>query len=239
MSKFNIGDKVISKGYPHLGEEVGVIVGIDPKAKVSGKYLVKFDSIKGLEYELFCNNPNFIIEPYEGYAEWVDEDDLIKVKEECEEEVMNEFNIGDKVISNDGRYYGKDVGVIVGINPEGKYGKYLVKFDSLDMYEGWSYGYSFFVNNPELVIEPYEGRAIWLDDLIKIIKVEDEYEKGECEEECEEDKHEEDIKMEFDKIREQKKEVIKGISEKVLEMTLEIKEMEHEIEKIKKEWHLD
>ena len=36
-----------------------------------------------------------------------------------------------------------------------------------------------------------------------------------------------------------KKEVIKGISEKVLEMTLEIKEMEHEIEKIKKEWHLD
>ena len=327
MNKFNIGDKVISKGYPYLDEEVGVIVGIDPKAKVSGKYLVKFDSIKGLEYELFCNNLNFIIEPYEGYAEWVDEDDLEKVEneseevcmskfnigdkvvakdyprivkevgvivgidpredvpgkylvkfdsldgyngwaygvfinnpyynidpyegraiwlddlekveDECEEEVMNEFNIGDKVFSNDGRYYGKDVGVIVGINPEGKYGKYLVKFDSLDMYEGWSYGYSFFVNNPELVIEPYEGRAIWLDDLIKIVKVEDEYEKGECGEECEEDKHEEDIKIEFDKIREQKKEVIKSISEKVLEMTLEIKEMEHEIEKIKKEWHLD
>ena len=238
MSKFNIGDKVISDDYFYLNEEVGTIVGIDPKAKVSGKYLVKFDSIKGLEYELFCNNPNFIIEPYEGYAEWVDEDDLVKVEEECEEEVMNEFNIGDKVFSNDGRYYGKDVGVIVGINPEGKYGKYLVKFDSLDMYEGWSYGYSFFVNNPEFVIEPYEGRAIWLDDLIKIVKVEDEYEKGECEEECEEDKHEEDIKMEFDKIREEKKEVIKGISEKVLEMTLEIKEMEHEIEKIKKEWHL-
>ena len=333
MRKFNIGDKVISKGYPYLGEEVGVVVGIDPKAKVSGKYLVKFGSIKGLKYELFCNNPNFIIEPYEGYAEWVDEDDLekveneseevcmnefnigdkviskrypylgeelgvivgidtrenafgkylvkfnslelseglsyrdfvnniinntycitepydgyaiwleeedlTKVEEECKEEVMSEFNIGDKVFSNDGRYYGKDVGVIVGINPEGKYGKYLVKFDSLDMYEGWSYGYSFFVNNSELVIEPYEGRAIWLDDLIKIVKVEDEYEKGESEEECEEDKHEEDIKMEFDKIREQKKEVIKSISEKVLEMTLEIKEMEHEIEKIKKEWYLD
>ena len=152
MSKFNIGNKVISKGYPNLGEEVGVIVGIDPKAKVSGKY--------------------------------------------------------------------------------------LVKFDSLDMYEGWSYGYSFFVNNPEFVIEPYEGRAIWLDDLIKIVKVEDKHE-DEYEEKCEEDKHEEDIKMEFDKIREQKKEVIKSISEKVLEMTLEIKEMEHEIEKIKKEWHLD
>ena len=222
-SEFNIGDKVISKDSCYSGKEVGVIVGIDPKAKASGKYLVKFNSIKGLEYELFCNNPDLIVEPYEGYAMWLD--DLEKVEEECEEEVMNEFNIGDKVFSNDGRYYGKDVGVIVGINPEGKYGKYLVKFDSLDMYEGWSYGYSFFVNNPEFVIEPYEGRAIWLDVLIKIVKVED--------------KHEEDIKMEFDKIREEKKEVIKGISEKVLEMTLEIKEMEHEIEKIKKEWHLD
>ena len=235
-SEFNIGDKVISKDSCYSGKEVGVIVGIDPKAKASGKYLVKFNSIKGLEYELFCNNPDLIVEPYEGYAMWLD--DLEKVEEECEEEVMNEFNIGDKVFSNDGRYYGKDVGVIVGINPEGKYGKYLVKFDSLDMYEGWSYGYSFFVNNPEFVIEPYEGRAIWLDDLIKIVKVEDKHE-DEYEEKCEEDKHEEDIKMEFDKIREEKKEVIKGISEKVLEMTLEIKEMEHEIEKIKKEWHLD
>ena len=45
--------------------------------------------------------------------------------------------------------------------------------------------------------------------------------------------------MEFDKIREQKKEVIKDISEKVLEMTLEIKELEAEIEKIKKEWRLN
>ena len=242
MGKFNIGDKVMAKNSSFFGEEVGILVGIDTREGVYGKYLVKFNSLgisEGFEYDMFRNRPDFIIEPYEGYAEWVDEDDLIKVKEECEEEVMNEFNIGDKVFSNDGRYYGKDVGVIVGINPEGKYGKYLVKFDSLDMYEGWSYGYSFFVNNPELVIEPYEGRAIWLDDLIKIVKVEDEYEKGECEEECEEDKHEEDIRMEFDKIREQKKEVIKGISEKVLEMTLEIKEMEHEIEKIKKEWHLD
>ena len=45
--------------------------------------------------------------------------------------------------------------------------------------------------------------------------------------------------MEFDKIREQKKEVIKDISEKVLEMTLEMKELEVEIEKIKKEWRLN
>ena len=217
MSKFNIGDEVVVKDDPYFNEEVGAVVGIDlEKDTGDGKYLVKFDSL-------------------DIFSRWVNENDLVKVEDECEKGIKSEFNIGDKVFSNDGRYYGKDVGVIVGINPEGKYGKYLVKFDSLDMYEGWSYGYSFFVNNPELVIEPYEGRAIWLDDLIKIVKVEDEYEKGECEE----DKHEEDIKMEFDKIREEKKEVIKGISEKVLEMTLEIKEMEHEIEKIKKEWHLD
>ena len=41
--------------------------------------------------------------------------------------------------------------------------------------------------------------------------------------------------MEFDKIREQKEETVKGISEKVLKLTLEIKELEAEIEKIKKE----
>ena len=140
---------------------------------------------------------------------------------------MSKFNIGDKVISNDDCYSGKDVGVIVGIDPEAKAsGRYLVKFDSIKGLE-----YELFCNNPNFIIEPYEGYAMWLDNLIKV--------EEESEEECEEDKHEEDIKMEFDKIREEKKEVVKGISEKVLEMTLEIKEMEHEIEKIKKEWHLD
>ena len=222
MSKFNIGDKVISKGYPNLGEEVGVVVGIDTRGEVEGKYLVKFNSLdisSGWVYGVFRNDPNYLGESYEGYADWVNEDDLVKVEEECEEEkckegeiCMSEFNIGDKVISNDSRYSGKDVGVIIRIDPreDAKDGKYLVKFDSLDASERY---------------------AMWLDNLIKV--------EEESEEECEEDKHEEDIKMEFDKIREQKKEVIKEISEKVLEMTLEIKEMEHEIEKIKKEWHLD
>ena len=67
--------------------------------------------------------------------------------------------------------------------------------------------------------------SVWVyeDDLVKV------------EEECKEDKHEENIRMEFDEIREQKKEAIKDINEKVLEMTLEIKELEAEIEKIKKE----
>ena len=143
---------------------------------------------------------------------------------------MSKFNVGDKVISNDSYYLSEEIGTIVGIDTgENPSRKYLVKFDSLDISEGWAYGC--FRDISLLIIEPYEGYAIWLDDVIKV--------EEECEEEkCKEDKHEEDIKMEFDKIREQKKEVIKGISEKVLEMTLEIKEMEHEIEKIKKEWHL-
>ena len=145
---------------------------------------------------------------------------------------MSKFNIGDKVISKDSSYLGEEVGIVVGIDTrENASNKYLVKFDSLDTYEGWSYGYRFFINSPDYIIEPYEGRAIWLDDLIKV--------EDESEEKCEEDKHEEDIKIEFDKIREQKKEVVKEMSEKVLEMTLEIKEIEHEIEKIKKEWHLE
>ena len=145
---------------------------------------------------------------------------------------MSKINIGDEVIVKDSSYLGEEVGTIVGIDTrENASNKYLVKFDSLDNYEGWSYGYSFFANDPNLIVEPYEGYAIWLDELVKV--------EDKCEEECKEDKHEEDVRMEFDKIREQKKEVIKSISEKVLEMTLEIKEMEHEIEKIKKEWHLD
>ena len=148
---------------------------------------------------------------------------------------MSKFNIGDKVISKDSSYFGKEIGVVVGIDTrENASNKYLVKFDSFDTYEGWCYGYRFFINNPELNIEPYEGRAVWLDDLEK---VENESEE-ECKEECKEEENEEDIKIKFERIREQKKEVVKEMSEKVLEMTLEIKEIEHEIEKIKKEWHL-
>ena len=222
MSKFNIGDKVVSKGYPHLGEEVGVVVGIDIGAEeASGKYLVKFNSLdigSGWAYGVFRNDPNYLGESYEGYADWVNEDDLVKVEEECEEEkckegeiCMSEFNIGDKVISNDSRYSGKDVGVIIRIDPreDAKDGKYLVKFDSLDASERY---------------------AMWLNDVIKV----EDKSKKECEDECEED-----IRTKFENVRKQKEEIIKEKSKKVLELTLEIKEIEHEIEKIKKEWHLD
>ena len=147
---------------------------------------------------------------------------------------MNKFNIGDKVISKGYPNLGEEVGIIVGIDlrKESNSGKYLVKFNSLDMGSGWVYGV--FRNDLNLIIEPYEGRAIWLDDLIKIVKVEDEYEKGESEEECEED-----IRTKFESVRKQKEEIVKEKSKKVLELTLEIKEIEREIEKIKKEWHLD
>lgn len=226
-SEFNVGDKVVAKDYPNIVKEVGIIVGIDPREECFGKYLVKFDSLEegnGWAYGVFINNPYYNIEPYEGRAIWLD--DLEKVENESEEVCMSEFNIGDKVISNDDFYPGKDVGVIVGIDPEEEtYGKYLVKFDSI---RGLKYEH--FSDNPNLIVEPYEGEAMWLDNLIKV--------EEECEEECKEDKHEEDIRVEFDKVREQKKEIIKGISEKILEMTLEIKELEAEIEKIKKEWHL-
>ena len=135
---------------------------------------------------------------------------------------MSKFNIGDKIISKGYPNLGAEVGVIVGIDPgkDAKAGKYFVKLDSLDICDGWVY--EIFCDDPHLIIEQYEGCAVWVheDDLIKV------------EDEGEEDEHEENVKMEFDKIREQKKEVIK-------EMTLKIKELEAEIEKIKKEWCLN
>ena len=134
---------------------------------------------------------------------------------------MSKFNIGDKIISKGYPNLGAEVCVIVGIDPgkDAKAGKYFVKFDSVDICDGWVY--EIFCDDPHLIIEPYEGCAVWVyeDDLIKV------------EDEGEEDEHEENVKMEFDKIREQKKEVIK-------EMTLKIKELEAEIVKIKKEWCL-
>ena len=263
MSKFNIGDKVISKRYPYLGEELGVIVGIDTRENAFGKYLVKCDSLEmseGLSYRDFVdniiNNTYCIAEPYEGYAIWLEEEDLTKVEEnECEEEVMSEFNIGDKVISKNSYYCSEEVGIVVGIDikkgmEEKEYGAYLVKFDSLDGCNGWEY--ELFSDNPNYIVEPYEGFAIWLDeeDLIKVEETKDELKEYEFKDEKVLNQNnfrnvcavtgtdEEYIKTEFGKIREQKRQTVKEMSEKVLSLTLEIKEIEAEIEKIKKEWLL-
>lgn len=231
MSKFNIGDKVISEGYPYLGEEVGVVVGIDLREEgIGGKYLVEFNSLsksEGWEYRIFHEDRNYVIEPYKGYAQWVEEDELVKVEEEYEEGIMSKFNIGDKVIAKNGSYFGEEVGIVVGIDPreDAKGGKYLVEFNSLDISEGLDYG--MFRNNTIYIIEPYEGYATWLDYLEKV------------EEECEENEFEKDIRMKFERIRKQKEETIKEMNKKVWELTLEIKEIESKIEKIKKEWRLD
>ena len=115
MSKFNIGDKVMAKNSSFFGEEVGVLVGIDTREGVYGKYLVKFNSLgisEGFEYDMFRNRPDFIIKPYDGYATWLN--NLIKVEDECKGEIcMSEFNIGDKVISNDSYYLSEEVRAVV------------------------------------------------------------------------------------------------------------------------------
>ena len=136
---------------------------------------------------------------------------------------MEKFNINDKVIAEGYSHLIGEIGVIVGIytGEEDRGGKYLVKFNSLNRYDGWEY--EVFRNSSDYIIEPYEGDAMWLNEE-DIEKVKDE--------------SEEDIKIKFNKIREQKKETIKKMNEKVLEMTLEIKELEAEIEKIKKEYYL-
>ena len=135
---------------------------------------------------------------------------------------MSKFNINDKVILKKYSYLGEEVGVIVGIDlREDSEKKYLVKFDSIYELDGWEY--ETFRSNSNYIIEPYEGYAIFFgkNELIKV-----------------EENSEEDIKNKFNKIREQKKEAIKKMNEKMLQLTLEIKELETEIEKIKKEYYL-
>ena len=162
---------------------------------------------------------------------------------------MSKFNVGDKVISNDSRYLSEEVGVVVGIDTrEDADGKYLVKFNSLDMCKGWGCGW--FRDNSRYIIQPYDGYAIWLDDLEKVEKTKDELKEYEFKDEKVLNQNnfrnicavtgtdEEYIKTEFGKIREQKRQTVKEMSEKVLSLTLEIKEIEAEIEKIEKEWLL-
>lgn len=159
-----------------------------------------------------------------------------------------EFKIGDKVVFKNS-YNGVE-GEVVGVElNERCKNRYLVKSDSIGVLSGWSYAEAKRNFDDEYDIKPYEGYAIWTDDIEKIEEVEDYEFKDEkvlnqCNyrEECmiaEADINEEYIKNEFDKIREQKRQTIKEMSEKVLSLTLEIKEIEAEIERIKKEWRID
>ena len=150
---------------------------------------------------------------------------------------MKDFRIGDKVVLKN--YYNGAKGEVVGIDlNERCKDRYLVKSDSITIIEeGWNYeeakrnfdegGYD---------IRFYEGYAIWTDDIEKVKEVEEEtshFIKVDAEKEFEDY-----ILDEYKKLREQKRQTIKEMSEKVLGLTLEIKEIEAEIEKIKKDWHL-
>ena len=161
---------------------------------------------------------------------------------------MKDFRIGDKVILTGG-YNGAE-GEVVGVDLNKRCkNKYLVKSGVINEECGWNYEETKRNFDDGHDIKPYEGYAIWTDDIEKIEEAEDYEFKDEmvlnqcnCGEECmiaEADGNEEYIRTEFDKIREQKKETIKEMSEKVLGLTLEIKEIEAEIEKIKKDWHID
>ena len=163
---------------------------------------------------------------------------------------MKDFRIGDKVVLIN--YYNGAKGEVVGIDlNERCKDRYLVKSDSITIIEeGWNYEEAKRNFDETLYkIVPYDDYAIWTDDIEKIEEVEDYEFKDEmvlnqcnCGEECmiaEADINEEYIKNEFDKIREQKRQTIKEMSKKVLGLTLEIKEIEAEIERIKKEWHID
>ena len=161
---------------------------------------------------------------------------------------MKDFRIGDKVILT-GSYNGAE-GEVVGVElNERCKNRYLVKSGAINEDCGWDYEEAERNFDDEYDIKPYEGYATWTDDIKKIEEVKDYEFKDEmvlnqcnCGEECmiaEADTNEEYIKNEFDKIREQKKETVKEMSEKVLGLTLEIKEIEAEIEKIKKDWHID
>lgn len=163
---------------------------------------------------------------------------------------MDKFNIGDKVISKDSPYPREEAGIIVGIDTREDVcgGKYLVKFNSLSKNEGWEY--EIFHNSLYRIIEPYEGYAVWLDDIEKVEEIKDKSKEYESKDKkvlnqnnfrnvsVVADTDEEYIKTEFGKIREQKRQTVKEMSEKVLNLTLEIKEIDAEIEKIKKEWYL-
>ena len=74
MSKFNVGDKVFSNDSWYSGKEIGTIVGIDPREDAKGgKYLVEFNSLDASE----------------RYAAWLN--DVIKVEDECEEDIRTKF----------------------------------------------------------------------------------------------------------------------------------------------------
>ena len=154
-------------------------------------------------------------------------------------ENMSKFNIGDKVILKN---YNRPEGEVVGIDLEDDKNKYLVKSDSLGTSIGWTFEEAK-ENFDETYynIIYYEGYAMWTDDIEKI---EEDEELKILNQNNFRNKYiiasteEEHIKAEFNKVKEQKREIVKEMNGTILELKKEIEELETVIEKIKKEWNL-
>ena len=239
MKDFRIGDKVILTG-GYNGAE-GEVVGVELNERCKNRYLVKSGVINkecGWNYEeakrMF--DDKYDIKPYEGYAIWTD--DIKKIEEvkeelkECEfedeENCMElKFSLGQNVM------YNGEESKVVGIDktPITNY-HYLVTTNT-EKCIGCFYRHkeTFKINDCITFLDGVsdDTKCAWVKekDLEEL-----EPKSAGC------DLSEEYIKNEFDKIREQKRQTIKEMSEKVLSLTLEIKEIEAEIEKIKKEWLL-
>lgn len=188
--------------------------------------------IKGEIYK-YKNNT---IKDFRGY-EWGNFYDFNEFEELIKSSFENvyfeefKFNIGDKAIKRENN---EEVVICGYIIDEANNLEYIISNDkSKDTLRQKMDRY------PKVVVgEEYLDKTCSFIYPISLEKVNKPLEdKEECVEEVKEE-CEEDIRIKFDKIREQKKEAIKEKSKKVLQLTLEIKEIEHEIEKIKKEWHI-
>ena len=263
MKDFRIGDKVILTGNYNGAE--GEVVGVKLNERCKNRYLVKSDSIgvlSGWSYEEAKRSfdDKYDIKPYEGYAIWID--DIEKIEEvgeelkDCEYKggencVGIKFNLGQNVVCE-----GEEC-KIVGIDKSNiikdlNYNCYLITTNKEKYVERFCTHKETFKDDDDMTFLdgiPDDTKCRWVGrEELEIVESKDYEFKDEAvlnqsnyrEERmiAEADTNEEYIKNEFGKIREQKRQTIKEMSEKALGLTLEIKEIEAEIEKIKKEWLL-
>lgn len=83
---------------------------------------------------------------------------------------MSRFKIGDRVFLKNN--YTRPEGEVVGIDLVNNTDKYLVKSDSLGTSIGWTFEKAKAIfDEPTYNIVPYEGYAIWTDNIEKIEEV--------------------------------------------------------------------
>lgn len=228
MSRFKIGDKVILKDY-HRAK--GEVVGIDLSEVCNDKYLVKTNSLgtsSGWTFEEVKRNFGwsfYNIAPYDGYAIWTD--DIEKV-EGVEENIINRFKpsrfkLGEVVI------YKELQTSILAIDRVAKEDslKYAIKckYDDYTLKDVKNYSSDSTTGRYLIDMEASDDIGVlWVrGEVLK--KVEEVVEETSHFIKVDAEKEFEDyILDEYKKLREQKKETVK--------------EMEAEIEKIRKEWNL-